>query len=292
MKARKINTRVLAGALAVMGWSTAATAMNMNAAQMRQYFTITSVERELVEDEFEFDSIEAEEQFAENYLAGVTGDCNSETKNAAIEDYERGLLQNGLNNPFPSPTPTPFPAPVPGGKSPFPSPFPRVGSTGVTGIINTGLRVWQVIDANRPVVTHKSMMANALPKGNGCWTNLHGWARRPKSKTYRVRYKNGFGMTVVDFKYRVIFIYGGTDGAGKYMARISFAPTNINVKWGYKFNAVGKVNVIYNVSKVQSEPIAAAELSLNWQIESTFGNINESENFYIDAEGGMERIKD
>lgn len=161
----------------------------------------------------------------------------------------------------------------------------------ITTIINTGLRIWKIIEANKPVSVHESMMANALPHGAECWTSLWGWNPQPKAKRYRVRYKNMLGSTVVDFQFRLLFIYGGTDGYGKYMARMSFEPKMIHVKWGQKFHAIGKVNAIYNVSKNRRKPLAAAEMSLQWTVKNTFNKIDMKEHFYIDADGTIQHLK-
>lgn len=226
------------------------------------YFTIDSIEHRALTDE----------EVAELEASGS-------------EDLSQVLLN------FPS-SPTPFPSP--GGGNPFdpinPFPTPGVGGPGGTirDIINTGKEIWDVIKNNRPTRTESYEMASALPKGVSAWNELHSW-KLGKSKIYQVKYKNSLGMSVIDFKYRVVFAYNGTDGVGRYLSRIGYAPVEVTVGWGYNFNAKGKVNALYNVGNKEAA-IAAAELQLDWSAESNFSNYKKSVNFTVNGEGEVEQF--
>jgi hypothetical protein len=114
------------------------------------------------------------------------------------------------------------------------------GEIDPTVIINYALKIWEFIKANAPVVDYKKFYGNALPKGASSFFDLHSWNPEPSSHTYRTVYTNNFGMNVIDFTYSVVFMYNGTygdDDTGRYLDHITIYPTNLNVAWGYTFNA-------------------------------------------------------
>jgi hypothetical protein len=90
----------------------------------------------------------------------------------------------------------------------------------ITQIINVGKQVWAVIVSSKPVVNAQtSDVANAVPAAN--WQQLSGWSA-PQTRAFDLPFKNGFGMTLVDFKYNVIYTYGGNlNNAGHYLSGVT-----------------------------------------------------------------------
>src|SRR5690606_12618849 len=64
-------------------------------------------------------------------------------------------------------------------------------------MINLGKAAWKVLKENEPVFTSSTTSASALPKGISCWNQLSNWSRT-RVETYQVKYKNLYGITVVD----------------------------------------------------------------------------------------------
>jgi len=61
-------------------------------------------------------------------------------------------------------------------------------------------------------------------------------------------------MNVVDFTFRVVFLYGGNyQGKGKYLTGITVIPSNVDVMWGYKFDC--KVSI---PDTVNSTPVSGS----------------------------------
>lgn len=154
----------------------------------------------------------------------------------------------------------------------------------LTAIEKIGTRIWKLIEANRPVVSVESKVANALPRNVTCWMDLENW-KVPKVYKYNVTYKNVFGAEVVNFTFRVIYTYGASyEGRGKYLSNVSVHPAELNVLWGYTFNSKVEVQRIVNIGTKQ-DPIAGMEMKLNWQISTPIKDSTNSKIFFITANG-------
>lgn len=151
-------------------------------------------------------------------------------------------------------------------------------------IENVGRKIWKVISDNKPVVNVRLDTAHALPRGIVCWTDLDSW-KAPKSKRFKVVYKNLFGMKVVEFSYRIIFNYGGGQkGKGQYIANATIVPATLNVLWGYTFNAEAKVGQVMNLGTAES-PIAGMEMGLNWHISTVIKDVQTTVNYFMQGDG-------
>lgn len=163
------------------------------------------------------------------------------------------------------------------------------GDFDLSEIINLGKKIWAVIEKNKPVVNIKVDKATALPKGAKSWNALSGW-QSPKTKVFKMTYKNNFGMKVVEFAYRVNFTYGGNvDGIGAYIARATVVPAYLDVAWGYKFGAFAKVPNVLNVGN-KTRPIGAAELEMVWTVDTVMKHHQMSTNYFVTGEGSFEDL--
>lgn len=159
-----------------------------------------------------------------------------------------------------------------------------VGDVDITDIVNLGKQIWNIVEANAPVANVSTTTANALPKGITDWQQLTGW-QTPVTKTYETVFNNLFGMTVIDFQYRVSFIPGGTyNGVGKYLANVTVAPQYVSVLWGYKFNASAAVPTLTNAGTADA-PLAAADVNVQWTIDTVLKHIQQSAEYYLRADG-------
>ncbi len=157
-------------------------------------------------------------------------------------------------------------------------------------IINLGERIWALVQAGKPVVSARGSSANALPTGVNCWNELEGW-QMPQSKLYQVQFENGFGSIVVNYTFRVSFIHGGTyKGKGKYITLASIQPSQIDVGWGFKLDAVATVPIVINQGTV-ADPVAGMQLTMDWQVESSFKTIRRVENFFVNGVGQFQKLK-
>ncbi|MFP5518763.1 MAG: hypothetical protein ACLGGX_02575 [Bdellovibrionia bacterium] len=160
----------------------------------------------------------------------------------------------------------------------------------VDQIINIGKKIWAIIDAGRPVVNVNLSMANALPRGLACWTDLEGW-QMPQSKVYRVSYENGFGAEVVTFDYRVSFVAGGShNGVGQYITNAQMMPATLDVSWGFNFDAQAEVPAVFNMGS-KSQPVAGMQMVMKWKVNTAFQHMEESESYHISGNNKLIKMQ-
>ncbi len=157
-------------------------------------------------------------------------------------------------------------------------------------IINIGQKIWAVIEMGRPVVNVQTNTANALPQGLRSWSDITGW-QIPQSRVYRVQYENAYGMNVVDFAYRVVFTAGGSvNGQGKYITNATIMPANMNVSWGFTFNAHAEVPSVFNTG-TKEQPIAGMQLLMKWSVDTVMSHIERAETFYVGGDNTMKHLE-
>ena len=159
----------------------------------------------------------------------------------------------------------------------------------ISEIVNTAKELWQLIEANRPVVNVTTDHANALPHAIQNWAELSNW-KAPVSKTFRVQYANLYGMNVVDFTFRVLFTPGGSyKGKGRFLMNATIVPANVSVAWGYTFDAKASVAGVTNAGSTR-DPVAAMQLDMHWSVDTTLKHIENTENFYIRGDGLLQQL--
>lgn len=168
--------------------------------------------------------------------------------------------------------------------------FTDLAEIGWSDIINIGQKLWAIVEANKPVVNvHGAPVASALPRGLTCWNELDGW-QAPKIQSYDVTYKNGFGMEVVKFRFRLQYTYGGgRSGKGKYLANVTVAPAEISVMWGYTFNADVEVLQAVNLG-TSDNPVAGLELNLKWGVKTVMKQSDNSFHFFVQGDGVSQAV--
>lgn len=160
----------------------------------------------------------------------------------------------------------------------------------VDQIINIGKKIFAVVQAGKPVVNIKLDTANALPKGLTCWSDLSGW-NVPESKVYKVEYRNGFGMNVVSFAYRVTYTAGGSaDGVGKYITNATFMPANVNVGWGFQFDAEAAIPSVFNTG-TKTAPVAGMQMNMAWKVSSPVKENQMTESYFVSGENTLIKLQ-
>jgi hypothetical protein len=160
----------------------------------------------------------------------------------------------------------------------------------VDKIVNLGKKIWAVVEKGRPVVSVQTYVANALPQGLQCWSDLTGW-QIPQSKVYRVQYENAYGMNVVDFAYRVTFTAGGSlNGQGKYITNATIMPADMNIAWGFTFNANAEVPSVFNTGS-REQPVAGMQLLMKWNVDTVMNHVEQTETFYVGGDNTMKHLE-
>ena len=172
-----------------------------------------------------------------------------------------------------------FPGGVGGG---FPT---QVGSgLDIGSIIQTGTEIWQIIVDNKPVDTEQYSSISVIPEAAQVWTDLSNWGI-PTTRIFRTTYKNIFRMNVIDFTYRITYTMGGQfDGKGKYLSRISIDPSQVKIAWAYSLSVTAEVNNPMNAGSSE-DPVAAAEIHVNWNIDTALKHFGTSSIFYVRGDG-------
>jgi hypothetical protein len=158
-------------------------------------------------------------------------------------------------------------------------------------IINIASKVWDIIQQNAPVVSIDTKYASAVPQGIEAWNQLSGWSK-PHSCAYSFNATNLFGVRTVDVTYKVIYTSGGNyQGKGRYLTGVTVVPTNVNVKWGYRFSFAAQVpdSTIVNAGSAE-DPVAALQLKLGWKISTAFQSTEGVSVYYIRGDGSSEEI--
>lgn len=151
-------------------------------------------------------------------------------------------------------------------------------------IVSVGKKVWEIVKAGKPVSHAQTPVVHALPAGLQCWTDLEHW-QAPRTQTYEVVYKNGFGMEVVKFRFRLHYTYGGGKAEkGQYLANVSVLPAELNVMWGYTFNASVEVGNTVNLGS-RENPVAGIEMNLKWNVNTVLKDSQNSFHFFVQGDG-------
>lgn len=157
-------------------------------------------------------------------------------------------------------------------------------------IINIGQKIWAIVEAGRPVVNVQLNSASAMPEGIQGWQQLAGW-KTPRSSTYRVYYKNVYGMKVVDFSYRVMFTYGGNfNGQGRYVTGATILPAALDVAWGYNFNAAVEIPTVINMGTVEN-PVGGIQMNVNWDVGTVLRRSQTRNSYFVNGLGQMKTLE-
>ncbi len=155
-------------------------------------------------------------------------------------------------------------------------------------LIALGKEIYKIVEAGKPVTTVTSQPIEILPKDDkGGYIpamQLHDW-KAPVVKKYSVKTKNYLGISPISFDFMLIFSYGGQDnGKGKYITGAEVRPTNIDIKWGYNFDAEFKVQNIMNQGSSDS-PVASAVLMLEYKISTVLQTHIGNKTFFVNGLG-------
>ncbi len=159
----------------------------------------------------------------------------------------------------------------------------------INKIINIGKVVWSIVEAGKPVLNLQTNVASALPKGISGWSDLSHWAE-PVSSSFAVSAKNTFGIEVVSFKYRIVYVYGGSyNGKGHYIGYASLEPSDIQVAWGFNLDAQAFIQNVFNAGS-DKDPVGALQLMMQYKISSPMAIIQQSQSYYMNGKGAFKSL--
>jgi hypothetical protein len=176
---------------------------------------------------------------------------------------------------------------------PVPIPMPQssasLNGVSIETIINIGKQVWTIIEAGKPVSSFQQNSASAMPQGVTYWNQLAGW-KPSQSKSYQISYENFYGFEVINYKYRLLFTYGGNlNGLGRYITNATVLPADISVAWGFTLNSQVSIPTVVNVGSMQN-PIGGMQINVNWSISNPIMNKQQTVSFFIDGTGQVKTL--
>lgn len=234
----------------------------------------------------------------------------------SVEEIKPMPVPNGGFVGQPGPTPTPVPnggfagggqTPVPGtpgNPGPIPSPIPIPGpsyggssSGGNIGqvisnakdIVALGEAVYELVKKGKPRVQTDYAPINIVPKDPISKEyvdpmELEG-ASFPTERSFRARVKNGAGVEVVVFNYKVVYTYGASyNGTGKYLANLLIVPGSIKATHGWEFNSTAKLSGMMNHG-TRADPVAGALITIKYNINSARYAFERNDTIHVTGRG-------
>lgn len=165
-------------------------------------------------------------------------------------------------------------------------------SYGGLSIMDTAMKIWDIVQKNKPVVTIDSAkFATALPQmAKSDWSSVGGFMPE-NNVTYTTTYTNGFGMEVVKFSYQVKVIYGGNvKGKGLYIASARIIPVKLNVLWGYNVGVLVSVQSVFNI-RTPENPLAAIQMNVMYTISTVLSSDMTTDTFEMHGDGMIKDTK-
>lgn len=172
---------------------------------------------------------------------------------------------------------------------PITIPKPPQGNQGpgFTEIINIGLKIWKIIEDNKPVVNLNLQRASALPSGLKDWSEMENWSDI-QAREYQVSYINGFKKEVVKMNILMTYSYGGTfNSRGQYLSQVGVLVKDLEVDWGFTVQAETEVARVVNAG-TRENPLALMEMNLKWSVKSVMKQIHEGLHFAIKGNGEVQ----
>lgn len=158
----------------------------------------------------------------------------------------------------------------------------------VRALIALGKEVWEIVEAGRPVLNSSYMSPiSVLPRSEDpalTFYDMSGW-QAPKARTYRVTYRNVYGMRIATFEYTIAFQYGGSyQGKGAYLTGVDVFARNVWVAWGFELNAHSELLTITNRG-TDDNPVAGATVRISHSLSSVMTKTQRSSTFHVSGNG-------
>jgi hypothetical protein len=157
-------------------------------------------------------------------------------------------------------------------------------------IINIGKEVWQFVKDGHAVVNVDMPSASALPQGVTSAAELEGW--EPLTKNYQVIVPDS-KKRQIEFVFRLTLWYNGSyHGTGAYISNLTVQAADYKVNWGQEFNVRARIPAegLVNVSKVAGQPIAGAQVLVEWSRGKTWSTQGNSAVIYVRGDGQIKNL--
>ncbi len=159
-------------------------------------------------------------------------------------------------------------------------------------IMALGKKVWAIIEGGRPIVqlnlgNHVSVLPYQKGETDLGVLDLDNWSSF-KGMKYTVTCENLLGLEVIRFTYIASFQHNGEYlGKGKYLSNIQIVATDVEVAWGYDFNAETIVRSL-SQSGSKDDPVAEIVLSVSYKTKNVLKETRGEHFLHITGLGEVE----
>ena len=159
-------------------------------------------------------------------------------------------------------------------------------------LVALGESLYTLVAKGKPNVTTSADPISVLPKINGHAVDIldtEAWTM-PTKRTFAVNMKNIYNVSVVTFRYSVIYSYRGSyNGRGAYITAAQIQPDYVNVLIGFDFTATMKLSGIVNQG-TRENPVAGAMLILQYTASNILNSRTQQDKFFINGRGAFKKL--
>lgn len=196
---------------------------------------------------------------------------------------------------------TPVPTPPP--SSTFNDRMTQFGGviTVAKDVVALGEAIYALVEKGRPKVTTEYAPISILPRDPSNTItdpalkyavdpfDMEGFSF-PVEKMITAKIKSPVGKPAVEFKYKVIYSYGGSyNGVGKYLTGINIIPASVNVGHGWTLNSTMKLTGMMNHG-TRANPVVGAMITVKYTMTSMTQAFERNDTIYISGDGSMKAM--
>jgi hypothetical protein len=170
----------------------------------------------------------------------------------------------------------------------------NIGSVIALGrdLVALGEEVYNLVEKGKPTVKTNTAPISVLPRVAGQPVDIfdtENWTA-PVKRTYEIKYDNLYGVTIVHFKFSVMYSHGGTyNGVGAYLTSVQVVPEYVKVLWGWNFDATMRLGGIQNQG-TSVNPVAGATVMIQYTTSSLLENIQRTTSFFVTGKGELKML--
>lgn len=159
-------------------------------------------------------------------------------------------------------------------------------------LVALGEDVYRLIDKGRPHNVTDYAPISVVPRINGRPADVfetEGW-KMPVKRTFAIKFYNTYRNVVVDFRYSVMYSYGGHfNGAGAYLTAVQIVPEYVKTLFGFDFTATMKLGGVQNLG-TRNNPVAGATLLMEYTVSNILKAINRVDSYFVTGQGGFKKL--
>eukprot|EP00854_Cymbomonas_tetramitiformis_P023743 gene23743-28782_t len=156
-------------------------------------------------------------------------------------------------------------------------------------IINIAKDLWDIIEANKPVVNVNVDYATATPAAAKDWTQLENWEQM-LWPGFDLTFQNYYGMDLCSFKWSFIWAYHGDfNHTGQYITSATTSLVDAHAAPFFELDVTGSSGPPFNAGTAEN-PIAEISLTASAQCKGIVSNDKTQVVVNIRGDGGHQCV--